>query len=51
MAGFSMNNQGRSYIRGKSVDDSLGCVLIDSIFLAEGGDPTQLYMKNNSNTL
>ena len=38
MAGFSINKQGRSYIRGKGVDDSLRCVIIDSI-IAEGGDP------------
>lgn len=42
MAGCSINKQGRSHIRGKSVDDSLRCVIIDSI-LAEGGDPTSGY--------
>ena len=42
MAGFSINKQGRSYIRGKGVDDSLRCVIIDSI-IAEGGDPGSGY--------
>ena len=42
MAGFSINKQGRPYIRGKGVDDSLRCVIIDSI-IAEGGDPGSGY--------
>ena len=42
MEGFSINKQGRSYIRGKSVDDSLRCLIIDSI-IAEGGDPGSGY--------
>ena len=42
MAGFSINKQGRSYIRGKSVDGSIRYVIIDSI-LVEGGDPTSGY--------
>ena len=40
--GFSIDKQGRSYIRGKGVDDSLTCVIIDSI-IAEGGDPRSGY--------
>ena len=42
MGGFSTNKQGRSYIRGKGVDDSLRCVIIDPI-IAEGGDPASGY--------
>ena len=44
MAGFSINKQGRSYIRGKGVDDSLRCVIIDSI-IAEVGDPGSGYFE------
>ena len=40
--GFSIDKQGRSYIRDKGVDDSLRCVIIDSI-IAEGGDPRSGY--------
>ena len=50
MAGFSINKQGRSYIRGKGVDDSLRCVIIDSI-IAEGGDPGQGILEGSSRKL
>ena len=35
---FSINSKGRSYYRGKSIDESLRGSVIDSI-MAEGGDP------------
>ena len=42
MAGFSVRKKGRSFIRGKSVDDDVRGSIIDSI-IAEGGDPVSGY--------
>ena len=35
---FSVNSEGQTFVRGKSVDESLRGSVIDS-FIAEGGDP------------
>ena len=42
MAGFCVNSKGRSFIRGKSIDDSLRGSIVDWI-IAEGGDPASGY--------
>ena len=42
MAGFSVSKKGRSFIRGKSIDDDVRGSIIDSI-IAEGGDPVSGY--------
>ena len=44
MAGFCVNSKGRSFIRGKIIDDSLRGSIGDWI-IAEGGDPASGYIK------
>lgn len=50
MAGFCINKQGRSYIWGKGIDDSLRFVIIDLI-IAEGGIQDQGILEGSSRKL
>ena len=43
MAGFCINSKGRSFIRGKSIDDSLRGSIVDWIIAEGGGSCIGLY--------
>ena len=42
MSCYSVSQQGRTFIRGKSIDESLRASIIDDI-VVEGGDPASEY--------